>query len=471
MYLASFESATGLLCQGCVRLPTLPPVGKETCADWWAEFARLVASAGALTDGALALRVRLAENCLLERVLFVATPARHEWALRRFLASFTRLDNLIEGSVELPLDRTRYDQLAAQMPRWRTRVAPPCLAIGDVWFASDFRVAPHLDALLAEADTFGHQFGYQVHLHALAPDPERVRAARKNALRARNLAGVPDALVRTQQRLADALDTAAVVYEEFLAVDTPAAAAWLADAVRRHAQGPLAALKLEPPETEFVAGDYDELLTVALHSGTFIELAPDEICASALDERGRAALLGWRPSNDLARRFASRVAPPARAADNEAVDDMVAPLPPDLKLPVPYDGAEPFIFISYKRQDIARIAPIMESLIAAGCHLWYDRGIPGGAEWDALLEQKLKRCQLVLLFVSQSAIQSKYVRREVKFADALDKPILSVKLEEAQLTHGMNMLLTQYQMLDRALADFHEQLQKAIRYITNLTIA
>lgn len=469
MYLASFESAKGPLCQGCVRLPTLPPVAPETCADWWAEFARLVESAGALADGALALRVRLNAARLLERVLFVAAPAHCEWALRRFLASFTRLENLIEGSIELPLDRTRYDQLTADMPRWRARVAPPCFAIGDVWFASDFRLTPHLDALVAEADTFGHQFGYQVHLHALAPDPERVRAARKNALRARNLAGVPVALARKQQRLADALDTAAIVAEEFLAVDTPAAAAWLTDAVRRHAQEPLAALKLDPPETEFAAGDYDELLTVALHSGTFIELAPDEICAGALDAKGRAALLGWRPSDDLARRFAARVVPPAPVEQEAAEDTVVVPLPPDLKLPAPYEGAEPYIFISYKRQDIARIVPIMDSLIAAGCHLWYDRGIPGGAEWDALLEQKLKRCQLVLLFVSQSAIQSKYVRREVKFADALDKPILSVKLEEAQLTHGMNMLLTQYQMLDRALSDFHTQLQTAIQYITQPT--
>ncbi len=461
MYLASFESATGPLCQGCLRLPSLPTVARETRTEWAAELARLMDSVGALADGAPALRVRLDEERLLERVLFFAAPARREPELRRFFAAFTRLDNLIEGSVELPLTRTRYDQLAANMPRWRARVAPPCFALGDVWFTSDFRLAPHLDALLAEADTFGHQLGYQVHLRALARDSERVRAARKNALRARNLAGVPDALVRAQQRLADSLDTAAVVCEEFLAVDTSAAAAWLADAVRRYAQGPLAALKFDPPEVEFTADDYDELLTVALHSGTFIELAPDEICASALNERERAKLLGWQPSADLARRFASRVAPRGREEE-----ELVTLLPTDLKLPVPYEGTEPFIFISYKRQDIERIAPVMERLIAAGCHLWYDRGIPGGAEWDALLEEKLKRCQLVLLFVSQSAIQSKYVRREVKFADALDKPILSVKLEEASLTHGMNMLLTQYQMLDRALSDFHTQLQTAIQYIT-----
>jgi hypothetical protein len=107
----------------------------------------------------------------------------------------------------------------------------------------------------------------------------------------------------------------------------------------------------------------------------------------------------------------------------------------------------------------------LQHLVRAGYNVWYDKGIPGGSEWDAVLEQKLTGCFLVLLFVSQASIESKYVRREAKFADALKKPILSVKLEQANLTHGMGMLLTQYQMLSSSASDFHWQLGKAIQFL------
>jgi hypothetical protein len=68
----------------------------------------------------------------------------------------------------------------------------------------------------------------------------------------------------------------------------------------------------------------------------------------------------------------------------------------------------------------------------------------------------------VLLFASRAAIESKYVRREVKFADALDTPIVTVLLEEASLSYGLRMLLTQYQMIDARATDFPTQLARAL---------
>jgi hypothetical protein len=69
----------------------------------------------------------------------------------------------------------------------------------------------------------------------------------------------------------------------------------------------------------------------------------------------------------------------------------------------------------------------------------------------------------VLLFVSSGAIESKYVRREVKYADALDIPLLSVLLEETPLGHGLGMLVTQYQMLDVQAPDFAKRMRTAVQ--------
>ena len=79
--------------------------------------------------------------------------------------------------------------------------------------------------------------------------------------------------------------------------------------------------------------------------------------------------------------------------------------------------------------------------------MWYDRGIPGGAEWDSMIEERIQSCIGIVLFLTEAAVESKFVRREVKFADAIDKRIVTLRLDTVELKHGLHMLLTQYQML------------------------
>lgn len=123
-----------------------------------------------------------------------------------------------------------------------------------------------------------------------------------------------------------------------------------------------------------------------------------------------------------------------------------------------------YIFISYKRDDEDRIAPLLDQIARWGYDIWFDKSIPGGAEWDALIEEKVSNCEMVIAFISQDAVESKWVRREVKFADSLNKPIVAVKLEDADLRHGMKMLLSQYQIIDADDDDFPQSLKEAIDY-------
>ncbi len=125
----------------------------------------------------------------------------------------------------------------------------------------------------------------------------------------------------------------------------------------------------------------------------------------------------------------------------------MAPEPSPTPLPPPYSGTGPFAFVSYKRHDIQRIAPVLAEIRGRGWQLWIDNGIPGGAEWDAVLEERIQSCAVLLAFLSQASVESKYCRREIKFADALDKPILAVELERVQLLLGLEMLLQQYQRI------------------------
>jgi hypothetical protein len=135
--------------------------------------------------------------------------------------------------------------------------------------------------------------------------------------------------------------------------------------------------------------------------------------------------------------------------------------------PQPYVGNGDYFFASYAQRDIDRVGPLMRRITLGGNNLWYDRGIPGGAEWDSMIEERIRSCSGLVLFLTETALESKFVRREVKFADAIDKPIVTLSLEPVELKYGLHMLLAQYQMLtaDRVTAS---EIGIALGYVHHL---
>lgn len=334
------------------------------------------------------------------------------------------------------------------------RVALPSFQAGGAWLACAFRVAPLLGSLIAQARVYGYQLRYHVNLRPVTVDREWLRAARVNALAVGDLPGVPVALVRMQQRLADQLSYETTVCEEYLAVDSELTEQWLQEALRRHFHQEFGALRFESPSWEFVKGRYVEELACAMFTPA-IGTGVDELCASAIQDDQMVRLLGWRPSGISA----DPPEDPRKPDTLEMPDVAVGPENP----PLAYHGDDPYIFVSYKRTDMGRVAPVMRHLQERGWNLWYDRGVPGGANWNAMLEERLTSCSALLLFVSQAAVDSKYVRREVQFADKMNKPIIRVQLEATRLEHGMKFLLDPLQGLDPAAPDFLAQLDRAVR--------
>jgi amino acid transporter len=60
---------------------------------------------------------------------------------------------------------------------------------------------------------------------------------------------------------------------------------------------------------------------------------------------------------------------------------------PDVAITTKSEG---FLFVCYKREDMSRIKPILLSLCGWKCEVWYDKGIPGGAEWDAAVRRPVQ---------------------------------------------------------------------------------
>ncbi len=62
------------------------------------------------------------------------------------------------------------------------------------------------------------------------------------------------------------------------------------------------------------------------------------------------------------------------------------------------------VFISYKREDEARVAPIVEGLRGAGLSVWWDRDISGGQAWRQSISEQLETARCVIVVWSEASV-------------------------------------------------------------------
>ena len=117
------------------------------------------------------------------------------------------------------------------------------------------------------------------------------------------------------------------------------------------------------------------------------------------------------------------------------------------KLPIAYEGDRPYIFISYAHKNSETVIPAVRALGEAGFPVWYDAGIQAGTEWPEYIAEHLLKSSLVIAFISKESIASPNCRQEIAFALDNNKPMLTVRLDEAVMSPGMQMRLNLCQAL------------------------
>ena len=105
----------------------------------------------------------------------------------------------------------------------------------------------------------------------------------------------------------------------------------------------------------------------------------------------------------------------------------------------PYEGTQPYIFVSYAHKNDAAVLEIIGALQSRGFRVWYDEGIEAGSEWPESIASHLERAQLVLAFLSPAYLQSDNCRKEMHYALTKRKPVINVYLEPTELSPGMEM--------------------------------
>ncbi len=106
----------------------------------------------------------------------------------------------------------------------------------------------------------------------------------------------------------------------------------------------------------------------------------------------------------------------------------------------PYEGKEPYIFVSYAHKDKDWVIPTINVLSEKGYRIWFDEGIELGSEYPQYIGEHLLNAHIFLAFITENSVNSRYCRKEISLADSHNKCIIAIYINEnLQLPQGLEL--------------------------------
>lgn len=112
-------------------------------------------------------------------------------------------------------------------------------------------------------------------------------------------------------------------------------------------------------------------------------------------------------------------------------------------------SGQPYIFVSYSSKDTEQVQEVLRILRDNCFRFWYDMGLKSGDEWTEELGGMIERCDQFLVLISKNAVESKYVRKELGYADKKGKNIIPVYLSDTKLPHSVDFLINDLHAIHR----------------------
>jgi TolB-like protein/Flp pilus assembly protein TadD len=103
------------------------------------------------------------------------------------------------------------------------------------------------------------------------------------------------------------------------------------------------------------------------------------------------------------------------------------------------------IFISYKTEDRARVAPLVDALVVEGLSVWWDVHIEGGAAWRDSIERELESAACVIVVWSEGSVgaQGNFVKDEAARGQRRGVCLpVAIDLVEPPLGFGQHQVLS-----------------------------
>ena len=106
---------------------------------------------------------------------------------------------------------------------------------------------------------------------------------------------------------------------------------------------------------------------------------------------------------------------------------------------IPFEGKEPYIFVSYCHADKEILYPLFEQMAMDGYRIWYDDGNNAGDDWTTNIEARLEESMVCLAFISGNSSLSHNCKSEIVYALKCGKKIVPVLIETTDLPKGLRM--------------------------------
>lgn len=116
---------------------------------------------------------------------------------------------------------------------------------------------------------------------------------------------------------------------------------------------------------------------------------------------------------------------------------------------IPYEGKEPFLFLSYCHADEKTVYPIFEQMAAAGYRFWYDEGNNAGDNWADNIAQHLASSKAVVAFITENASESVSCNNELAYAVGHKMKVIPILMSSFVLSGGMELMLSRIHFLKR----------------------
>jgi len=133
-------------------------------------------------------------------------------------------------------------------------------------------------------------------------------------------------------------------------------------------------------------------------------------------------------------------------------------------------GSTPAVFVSYASQDVAVAAALVEALERRGIACWIaPRDVKPGAQYADAIVRAISGAKTFIVVLSESAIASSHVSKEVERASSKKRPIIALRIDAAPLTPALEYFLGESQWVEAQAGDIddaHVKLTAAIRDLT-----
>jgi hypothetical protein len=109
------------------------------------------------------------------------------------------------------------------------------------------------------------------------------------------------------------------------------------------------------------------------------------------------------------------------------------------------------VFVSYASQDVTVANSVVEALERQGIACWIaPRNVKPRAQYADAIVRTITEANTLVLMLSQSAVGSSHVGREIERAASKHKQIIALKVDAAALTPALEYFLSESQWIDAA---------------------